>query len=138
MNVLTLYYGANDSAHLPDVLRSAGYVVDECISVGELVRRLRSEQKADLVCIADACDWPAEGALAAAHAFSSAPIVLFRFRSSNHHYLQRVWDLEVEALKNPCEWLLDVGELLGLTRATFDPPPEVEDEASQLRLEAIS
>ena len=115
MTVRALYYCATDSAHFSAVLRSAGYVVDECVSMGELVRRLRCEQAADLVCIADAWDRPAEGALAAARVFSRAPIVLFR--SSSHHYLQRVWDLEIEPFTHPSDWLADVEELLSATKA---------------------
>ena len=129
--VHTLYYGATDSPYLPDVLRSAGYAVEECESVGELVRLLKSEQKTDLVCVAETWDRPAEGALAAARAFTEAPIVLFR--SSNHHYLQQVWDLEIPPLTNPSEWLVDVAELLDETRPNGAQPPGLQAESRHLR-----
>ena len=104
-----LHYGA-DSSFRTEVLRFAGYDVEECTCAAEFVRRLRSGWNADLICITESPDAPAEGALAMANSFSSAPVVLFRV--SNHSYIQRTWDLEVQPLTSPSVWLKDVATLV--------------------------
>lgn len=92
------------------VLRSAGYDVAECRSLAELVTQLRSEPNADLVCVAEGINNPADGALALARSLSSGRIVLFR--TSVHHYIHPSWDLQVEPLTHPRAWLEEIATLL--------------------------
>lgn len=110
-----VYFGVDDSDHRAAVLRAAGYEVDERSSLPELADCLKANRDADLVCIADTWDKPAEGALAVARGLSRAPIVLFC--SAGHHYSHCSWDLEVENLTSPREWLADIAELLAEARA---------------------
>ena len=55
-----------------------------------------------------------------ARGLSRAPIVLFG--SAGHHYFHRSWDLEVEPLMAPSEWLADIAELLAETRVGSRKP----------------
>jgi hypothetical protein len=118
--VRAVYYDADDTDLRAAVLRAAGYEVDECFSLRELADCLKADQSTDLVCIADTRDRPAEGALALARGSSRAPIVLFG--STGHHCSQRSWDLEIEPLTAPSEWLEDIAELLAETRVGSRKP----------------
>jgi len=120
-----VYFDADDADLRADVLRAAGYEVDECCSLSELADCLKANQGADLVCVADTRDKPAEGALVLARSLCSAPIVLFA--SAGHHYSHRSWDLEIEPLTHPGEWLADIAELLAPVRVgSRRPQPEAK------------
>lgn len=114
VRIHVVYFDPDGTGHRKEVLRCAGYAVDECRSVPELADCLRAEVGADLVCIADAWNSPAEGALALARGLSMAPIVLFR--SSDHNYIQHDWDLEIPPLTHPSDWLAKVEGLLAGAR----------------------
>lgn len=106
-------FGAGGTDIRTRVLRASGYHVIECSTLPEFAGLLRSEPQVDLVCIAEGNYWPAEGALALARGLSAAPIVLFR--TSEHHYIQRIWDLEVPAFARPETWLKELAELIERT-----------------------
>lgn len=112
--IQTVYFGSDGADHRADVLRAAGYEVHECCSLIEFAKRLKADQGAEVVFIADTWDKPAEGALALASGLSKAPIILFG--AASHHHIHRCWDLEVDPLTSPSEWLVDVAELLAETR----------------------
>lgn len=118
--VHAVYYDADDTDLRAAVLRAAGYEVDECFSLHQLADCLKADQTTDLVCIADAWDKPAEGALALARGLSRAPIV--HFGSTGHNYSHRSWDLEVEPLTAPSVWLADIAGLLAETRVGSRKP----------------
>ena len=109
-----VYFDIDDSDMRGAVLRAAGYVVAECSSLHELANCLTAQQRADLVCIADTWDKSAKEALELVRGLSKAPIVLFG--SASHDYSSWSWDLEVEPLTPPREWLVDIAELLAQTR----------------------
>ena len=115
-----VYFDAENTELRAAVLRAAGYDVKECFSLTELADCLKANQGADLVCIADTWDKPAEGALALARGLSKAPIVLFE--SNGHSYSHRSWDLEVESPTSPSEWLADIAELLAESRVGSRKP----------------
>jgi hypothetical protein len=109
MGAQVLHFG-DDRSHRLQVLRSEGYAVDSCVSLQQMISRLRKGQDADLVCISEEPWCTAEGAVAVARAFSRAPVILFR--ANNHSYVQRSWDLEVPPVTPPEVWLREVAELL--------------------------
>ena len=109
-----VYFDSDGTDPRADVLRAAGYEVDECCSLIELADCLKADQSTEVVFIADTWDKPAEGALALARGLSKARIVLFG--SAGHHYILRCWDLEVAPPTSPSEWLADIAELLAETR----------------------
>ena len=113
---LLLHIG-EDFFHRTQVLRSAGYKVEEYRSDIAMVTWFQAGQRVDAVCITEGPVLPAEAPLAIAKRFSPVPIVLFR--TANHDYLQKGWDLEVPALAPPEEWLVGIGELLAQARANI-------------------
>ena len=112
--IKAVYFDSDGTGPRSDVLRAAGYEVDECCSLIEFADCLKADQSTEVVFIADTLDKPAEGALALARGLSKARIVLFG--SAGHHYINRCWDLEVEPPTSPGEWLADIAELLAETR----------------------
>jgi hypothetical protein len=125
-----IHFGA-DQAHRSQVLRSAGYEVEECATLPCLARVLRDGKVTDLICISEAQDQPAEGAVAFARGFDGTPLVLFR--AANHAYLQRDWDLEVPTLTPPTEWLGEVAELIARSRTIRARPVGLQGNSRRLR-----
>jgi hypothetical protein len=123
-----------DHFHRTTVLRSAGYVVEQCETLPKMLEWFRSGQRTDVVCISEAPDEPAEGAIAAARVISDCPVVLFR--ASAHRYVQQQWDLEVSPLTDPTVWLGDLAGLLALTRANIEASRQCREQSRQLREEA--
>ena len=109
MGAQVVHFG-DDQSHRLQVLRSEGYAVESCVSLQQMISRLRTSQDADLVCISEEPWCTAEGAVAVARAFSRAPVILFR--ANNHSYVRRTGDLEVPPLTPPDVWLREVAELL--------------------------
>lgn len=127
---LVLHIG-EDICHRSEVLRSAGYAVEDCSSEITAAAWFRAGRSPDVVCITEGMRGPAEAPLAIARHFSSAPIVLFR--SANYNYLQRVWDLEVPLYRPPELWLEDIGALLACTRASIARSEELRLELRNLQ-----
>ena len=92
------------------ILRKAGYLVEDCAREADLSRWLQAGRQTDLVCISESMEKPAEGALALARAFSTAPVVLLQV--TLHYYAEKMWDLEVPASAHPNEWLAAIAALL--------------------------
>lgn len=120
--IQAVYFDSDRTDPRADVLRAAGYELEECCSLIQLAQRLKANQSTEVVFVADTWDKPAEGALALARGLSVAPIVLFG--AAGHHYIHRCWDLEVEPLRSPREWLADIAELLAATRMASRKPKE--------------
>src|ERR1700739_1693908 len=60
MGAQVLHFG-DDRSHRLQVLRSEGYAVDSCVSLQQMISRLRTGQDADLVFISEAPWCTAEG-----------------------------------------------------------------------------
>jgi len=120
-----------DICHRSEVLRSAGYAVEECASEITAAAWFRGGRSADIVCITEGTRGPAEAPLAIARHFSSAPMVLFR--SANHNYLQRVWDLDVPLYRPPELWLEDIAALLASMRTTIACSAELRVDSRNLQ-----
>lgn len=103
-----LHYTAEDSRRSA-ILRKAGYLVEDCACEADMSRWFEAGRQADLVCISETMERPADGALALARAFSAAPVVLFQV--TLHYYAEKMWDLEVPASAPPKEWLAAIAAL---------------------------
>jgi hypothetical protein len=103
-----LHFG-EDTSHRVAVLRLAGYTVDSCASLEQMISWFRAGRQADVVCVSEEPECAAEGVLAVARTFSQAPLVLFRANTFN--YLQRNWNLEVPPLTPPEVWLVELARL---------------------------
>jgi FixJ family two-component response regulator len=108
-----LHFGRED-LHRVMVLRSAGYLVEECLTAGTLVGLIESGARADLICVSEGVELPPFEALVCARTNCVAPIVFFRTTSQT--YSDFKFDLEIEPLTTPAKWLSDIGRLLGAAR----------------------
>lgn len=75
-----------DCRHRLKSLRSAGYLVDECVNIPELISWFRSGHDSDVVCVSEDPECASEGMVAVAKTFSRGPLVLFR--AKYHHYIR--------------------------------------------------
>ncbi|KAA6465235.1 hypothetical protein DYQ86_04630 [Acidobacteria bacterium AB60] len=128
-----LHFGP-DTLHRAQVLRAAGYEVEQCTTLTDFASALRLGRKAQVICISEEEDCPSEGAIAIAAMYATAPIVLFS--ASTHHRIQRAWDLEVQPLTHPKVWLADLATLVRMTAATIAAPKDLRRQREQVRDEA--
>lgn len=122
----------SDLLHRTLVLRTAGYAVDECGTLPEMAAWFLEGHRTDVVCISEEPHRPAEGAIVLARTYSIAPVVLFR--SADHTYLQKSWDLDFPPLTRPEVWLNDLAQLLAATRANIAKSAELRASSQQLRM----
>ncbi|KAA6465236.1 hypothetical protein DYQ86_04635 [Acidobacteria bacterium AB60] len=126
-----LYFGV-DTCFRARVLRGAGYEVDECRTVPEMVEWFKAGQNADVVCISEEPD--AEKAVAIVHALSAAPIVQF-CEVVPFSPPQNV-GLVVPAFTQPRVWLDELADLIALTRANCAASQRIQEQSRQLRAES--
>jgi hypothetical protein len=104
-----IYYGT-DHSHRVSVLRSAGYVVENCKSAPELVRFLESDAEILVIVFSDEeRETPLE-AVDAARARCSAPLIVFRDSATLHDAAG--YDFTIPNLTPPAEWLKDIAALI--------------------------
>jgi hypothetical protein len=108
MDAHVLHIGADD-CHRVAVLRSVGYLVDECLSLPQLANALERENGVDAVFLTESDGFAHEQATQLARQ-RSAPVILF-LRSNDGGSARQV-DLVVEPLTPPSKWLRDVKALL--------------------------
>lgn len=123
MDAHVLHIGADD-CHRVAVLRSVGYLVDECVSLPQLAATLQRGRNVDAVFLTESDSFSNEQAVFLARQ-CPAPVILFQ--RSNDENPARQFDLVVEPLTSPSTWLRDVSALLEWSRgvrAKAKMPPE--------------
>jgi hypothetical protein len=108
-SVRLIHFGSDD-CHRVNVLRSAGYSVDECRSMRAFQDALKAERKPDAVFITEREDDPAGDAISLTKSCSAAPLILFR--RSHGDLSDRGFDLVIESLTPPQQWLQEIDELI--------------------------
>jgi hypothetical protein len=108
MAARVIHFGPDD-CHRLMVLQSAGYAVEDCLSLGQLRASLAGDE-ADAVLLSDGDGVAPEEAVALARGCSSAPVVLFC--STNQVYEDAAFDLVVHSLTRPEIWLREVDALI--------------------------
>jgi FixJ family two-component response regulator len=103
-----LHFGIDDRYRIM-VLRSAGYLVQDCSSPKELLRLSESEIHRDLICVSEDPELPPLEVLAIAREKCNALVVLFRNTSQAYPFH---FDLEIENLSPPAVWLSDIRRIL--------------------------
>jgi hypothetical protein len=96
------------------VLRSAGYKVDGCASLGQLRASLQAAGDTVAVLLSDGEGVAPEEAASLARSCCSAPVVLFN--RTNRSFEGVTFDLVVHSLTPPEIWLREVGELIARSR----------------------
>ncbi len=122
-----------DDCHRVAVLRSVGYRVDECASLPQLATALEAANGADAVFLTESDGISPEQAISLARERSSAPIILFR--RSTYGMSEDEFDLVIEPLTAPEEWLNDVGSVLEWSRMVRAEAQVITDRSQSLRKE---
>jgi hypothetical protein len=107
--VRLIHFGSDD-CHRVNVLRSAGYSVEECRSMRALREALSADRKPDAVFITEREDDSPGDAISLAKSQSTAPVILFR--CSHGNLSDERFDLVIEALTPPQRWLQEIDELI--------------------------
>jgi hypothetical protein len=123
-----IHFGKDD-CHRVNVLRSAGYAVEDCRTLRAFREALAADRKPDAVFITEREDNLQGDAVSLSKSCSSAPLVLFR--RSNSDLGEESFDLVIDSLTPPTHWLGEIGDLIVRGR-------EVETGRSQTRSEARS
>jgi hypothetical protein len=108
-SVRLIHFGSDD-CHRVNVLRSAGYSVDDCRSMRAFQEALTGERKPDAVFITERDDDPSRDVISLTKAYSAAPLVLFR--RSHGDLSDGSFDLVIESLTPPKQWLQEIDELI--------------------------
>jgi hypothetical protein len=107
--VRLIHFGSDD-CHRVNVLRSAGYSVDDCRSLRAFQEALAAERKPDAVFITEREDDPPGEVISLTKTYSAAPLVLFR--RSHGDLSDGSFDLVIESLTPPKQWLQEIDELI--------------------------
>jgi hypothetical protein len=103
-----------DECHRMMVLRSAGYAVEECGSLMQLLAVLASAAGVEAVVMSDTDGIPPRQAAAVVRDHSSLPVILFR--NTNRAYEESGFDLVVDCLTPPETWLNDLNMIIERSR----------------------
>jgi hypothetical protein len=109
MAARVIHFGPDD-CHRLMVLQSAGYAVDDCVSLGQLRASLLVAGEADAVLLSDGDGVDPEEAAALARGCCSVPVVLFG--NTNRAHKDAAFDLVVHSLTPPEVWLREVDALI--------------------------
>jgi hypothetical protein len=116
-SVRLIHFGSDD-CHRVNVLRSAGYFVDDCRSMRAFQEALTAERKPDAVFITEREDDPAGDAVSLIKTCSTAPLILFR--RSHGDLSDGSFDLVIESLTPPQQWLQEIDQLIARRHAGRD------------------
>jgi hypothetical protein len=108
-----LHFGEDSCYHVP-ILRNAGYVVEECQTLGQLAATIDTGRNADLLCVSETPGLPLRTTLEIVRPHWQVPIVLFR--TSGREYDLK-FDLEIPALTPPSVWLEEFHRLVAKFKA---------------------
>jgi hypothetical protein len=109
MSYRVIYFGWND-CHRVQVLRSAGYEVEELASLGELGLYLEKNVPVDVVVVSESDQRSAEQAAELVRRHSKAPLILFR-RDQNA-LDEGKFDQVFSSLVEPQVWLKETAALI--------------------------
>jgi hypothetical protein len=114
MAATVIHFGIDDLHRIP-VLRQAGYVVEDCLSVRSLHSALIQYPDPDAVAMAESDAMNGNEAISLVRSHSTAPLVLFQgwqmfFEASE-------FNLVVPRLTHPRVWLVDLADLIERSRA---------------------
>jgi hypothetical protein len=105
-----VHFGIDDRRRI-EVLRSAGYSVDECgHSISLFHAALIGIRDVNAVVIAENDDMEPDEAISLVRATSMAPLILFQ--SKHFHFDESEFNLVVHPLTDPHRWLIDIRALI--------------------------
>ncbi len=125
-----------DDCHRVDILRSAGYKVDECASLHHFAMALEVAQQADAVILTESENIPPEQAFHLTRERSTAPVIFFR--STNRAAIEDEFDLVIPPLTAPEKWLKDVNSLLEWSRTLRAQSLSIVEQSRSLRKESAT
>ncbi len=133
MAARVLHIGEDD-CHRISILESAGYDVQRCGSLREFQTQLQTGSDGDAIFVTE-CDGvsPTDAAVLA-RSRSPAPLILFR--TTNRRAPEKRFDLIVDSLEPPEQWLKDVDALIAKSRKLRAQSATLIEESRQLRRES--
>jgi hypothetical protein len=107
--VRLIHFGSDD-CHRVNVLRSAGYSVDDCRSMRAFREALSADRKPAAVFITEREGDPTGDAISLTKSHSAAPVIFFR--RSHCDLSNENFDLVIESLTPPEQWLQEIDQLI--------------------------
>lgn len=125
-----IHFGLDDCYRV-NVLRRAGYEIDDCTSLVQLREALESNAEADAVMLNGVHGSIPFQAISITRSRIPAPIVLFT--NPGHTYPIDKIDLIVPAFTRPTEWLLDLAKLIIHYRTVRSRSQLIREHSEMLR-----
>lgn len=130
MAARVLHLGEDD-CHRVSILESAGYGVEPCVSLEQLQADLQTGSNHEAIFVTECESVSAADAAAVARSYSQAPLILFR--TSNRRPPEEEFDLVVDSLEAPEQWLHEVRMLIEKSRKLPARSADVTPDSRQLR-----
>lgn len=119
-SIRIIHFGTDD-CHRVSVLRSAGYRVEDCRSLHTFGEALTADGELDAVFITEREGDLQGEAISLAQTRSSAPLVLFR--RSHSDLSGGNFDLVIDSLTSPQNWLEEIGQLIARSQSEKNGRP---------------
>jgi hypothetical protein len=130
-----IHVGIDDCQRI-EVLKVAGFDVNQCNSFDQLHSALLGIPAADAVAIAEGRSEVVEKAVSLTRATSSIPLILFQ-GVSPHSLSDSDFDLVVPLLTNPEVWIARVQRLIDESRALRSHSEAIRQSSASLKQESI-
>ena len=130
-----IHFG-DDHWHRVSVLQHAGVKVDVCRTAGELVSNLRTGTDPDAIVISQSRAVDPITAKSLARTVTLAPVILFP--QHPHEPDAREFDMVVQPLTPPDDWLGDFWALIGQSRELHAQSEALWETSRQLRRESAA
>ena len=129
-----IFHFGGDGCNRLAVLQLAGYQVDNCDSLPDLLAALIDDQPADAVVITELTGDPEEVVVETAREHCHAPIILFQ--SPDCHCLVADFDLVIPTLTPPRWWLDKIAAMIEHSKAIRAERRALVEDSARLRLES--
>jgi hypothetical protein len=114
MAAATIIHHGTDEGHRVAMLKTAGYIINNCDSFAQLHSALMAIPPVDAEAIAECRDEPCEKAISLSRAASAVPLILFQ--SAIPQFNESNFDLVVPALTPPQVWVDEVKRVIEESR----------------------
>ena len=125
-----IHFG-EDSCHRLQVLNSAGYSVQNCVTLVQLGSTLSTHDDIEAVFFTEMHALSAERAVSLVRSSSSSPLILFRESEANLE--EKKFDLVIQALTPPNVWLQYTHDLIEQSKMLRSESSSLIEESRVLR-----
>ncbi len=128
-----VHIGEDDCHRLP-VLQRAGYSVSQCASVLQFRAAVNASPEVGAILVSDTVLDGGTEVLAMARALTPAPLILFQ--NPTRTWVPRTFDLVIDTLMPPGEWLRELDSVIDRSREMQEETARLIVESVQLRQES--